>query len=78
MKADKIKIQNSGAGNMEYGVDFIEVEQVPGEIKQPTNSLSVVDFGAKPNDDTDDATAINNCIYAAKNSKKDVYFPAGT
>lgn len=77
-KGDKIKIQNSGAGNMEYGVDFIEVEQVPGEIKQPTNSLSVVDFGAKPNDDTDDATAINNCIYAAKNSKKDVYFPAGT
>ena len=77
-KGDKIKIQSSGVGNMEYGVDFIEVEQVPGEIKQPANSLSVVDYGAKPNDDKDDATAINNCIYAAKNSKKDVYFPAGT
>ena len=36
-KGDKIKIQNSGAGNMEYGVDFIEVEQVQGEIKQPAN-----------------------------------------
>lgn len=77
-KGDKIRIQSSGAKNLEYGVDFLEIEQIPGEIRQPANSLNVVDYGATPNDDKDDVTAINNCIYAAKNKKMDVYIPAGT
>lgn len=77
-KGDKIRIQSSGAGSMEYGVDFLEIEKVPAEIKQPANSLNVIDYGATPDDDKDDATAINNCIYIAKNKKMDVYIPAGT
>ena len=77
-KGDVIRIQSSGANNLEYGVDFLEIEKVPAEIKQPANSLNVLDYGATPNDDKDDATAINNCIYIAKNKKMDVYIPAGT
>ena len=41
---DKIKIQSSGANGLEYGVDFIEVEEVGDALGPPENSYSVVDY----------------------------------
>ena len=75
---DKIRVQNSGRDNLIYGVDFVEIEEVPQTIAQPANSLNVVDYGAKPNDGKDDYNAIRNCISAANIQGKDVYFPEGT
>jgi len=75
---DHIRIQSSGAGGVEYGVDFLEIEQVPNAIPQPANSLSVVDYGATANDGTDDLAAFNACVSAAVSSGKTVYIPAGT
>lgn len=75
---DKIRVQNSGRDNLIYGVDFVEIEEVPQPISQPANSLNVVDYGAKPNDGKDDYNAIRNCISAANIQGKDVYFPEGT
>ena len=75
---DKIKIQSSGANGLEYGVDFLEIEEVGDPIPAPENSLSVVDYGANPNDDQDDYAAIHACIEAASAQGKNVYFPAGT
>ena len=75
---DRIKIQSSGANGLEYGVDFIEVEEVGNPISQPENSLNVCDYGANPNDDQDDYNAIHACIQDASNQGKNVYFPAGT
>ena len=75
---DKIKIQSSGANGLEYGVDFLEIEEVGDPLGPPENSLSVVDYGANPNDDQDDYGAIHACIEAASASGKNVYFPAGT
>ena len=75
---DKIKIQSSGANGLEYGVDFLEIEEVGDPLGPPENSLSVVDYGANPNDDQDDYSAIHACIAAADAAGKNVYFPAGT
>ena len=75
---DKIRIQSSGANGLEYGIDFLEIEEVGQPIPQPENSYSVVDFGARPNDNKDDYSAISACIQAADAEGKDVYFPPGT
>ncbi|MGH8611665.1 MAG: LamG-like jellyroll fold domain-containing protein [Gammaproteobacteria bacterium] len=44
----------------------------------PTSSLSITSYGATGNDTTDDTTAINNTINAAKSQGKSVFVPAGT
>ena len=75
---DRIKIQSSGANGLEYGVDFLEIEEVGDPLGPPENSLSVVDYGANPNDDQDDYGAIHACIEAAIASGKNLCFPAGT
>lgn len=77
-KGDTIRIQSSGANALEYGVDFLEIENVPDEIAQPDNSLNVEDFGAVPDDGQDDYDAIYRCIEEADRSNMDVYIPAGT
>ena len=43
----------------------------------PSTSLSITSYGATGNDTTDDTTAINNTISAAKAQGKSVYVPAG-
>ncbi|RRJ96116.1 hypothetical protein Ga0100231_019445 [Opitutaceae bacterium TAV4] len=43
----------------------------------PGTYLSVLDFGARPDDDTDDTAAIKACIDAAMTQKKTVWFPPG-
>lgn len=75
---DKIRIQSSGANNLEYGVDFLEIEETGDAILQPADSYSVVDYGAVPDDGLDDLAAIEACVAAADAAGKDVYFPEGT
>ena len=75
---NKIRIQSSGANGLEYGVDFLEIEEVGDPIPQPDNSLSVTEFGAVPDDGDDDYLAITACISAADQEGKNVYFPPGT
>jgi hypothetical protein len=77
-KGDKIRIQSSGASSLVYGVDFLEIEEVPVIIKKPDNALSITDYGAIPNDGLNDSGAISRCMGAAKAQGKDVYFPEGT
>jgi len=75
---DVIRLQ-IGAGDtaQRYLVDFIELEAVPAPLPRPENSLSVLDFGATPNDRADDADAFLRCIDAAKTQRKAVWVPAG-
>ena len=75
---NKIRIQSSGANGLEYGVDFLEIEEVGNLIPQPENSLSVTEFGAIPDDGDDDYMAICACIAVADEARKNVYFPPGT
>lgn len=75
---DKIRIQKSNADNLEYGVDFIEIEPVPTAIARPANSVSVTDFGAVPSDGQDDLPAFDAAVKAAASSGKTLYIPEGT
>ena len=75
---DKIKIQSTGANGLEYGIDFLEIEEVGGPIPQPEGSYSVIDYGANPNNEEDDYSSISACISAANSDGKNVYFPPGT
>jgi hypothetical protein len=75
---DTLKIQKDNGDALEYGVDFIEIEDVPAPLPKPAGYLSVTDYGAVADDGKDDSTAINNCIAAANAQHTGVYFPAGT
>lgn len=75
---DVIRIQSNGAGGLEYGVDFLEIEKVPEIIAQPENSINIREYGAIPNDGKDDYQAISDAIYVANNLHKNVYIPEGT
>ena len=74
---DVLRIQKTNGDSIEYGVDFIEIEPVPDPIPKPANALSVVDFGAIPNDNIDDLPAFMVCVSAADAAGKDVYIPEG-
>src|SRR5690606_37170228 len=56
---DVIRIVKSNGDSLEYGVDFLEIEQVPAALSRPQNSVSVTDFGAIANDGNDDLAAFN-------------------
>lgn len=74
---DKLSIRKDNGDAITYGVDFIELEPVPAALSQPANYLSVTDYGAVANDQTDDFAAFNACIAAASAQGKHVYIPAG-
>lgn len=74
---DTFRIQKTNGDSLEYGVDFVEIEPVPAAIQKPANAYSVTEFGATPDDDSDDLAAFTACVSAADQAGKDVYIPAG-
>lgn len=75
----KIRLQkDSGDTAGFYIVDLADFEMSGSQIQQPDGYLSVTDYGANANDDTDDYDAFVNCISQAKSQGKGVYIPAGT
>lgn len=58
-------------------IDLIEAEEVDAPLPMPENALSIVDFGAVPNDGIEDGIALEECIEAALKEGKEVYIPAG-
>lgn len=78
-KNDTIMLQKD-AGDLlsNYFIDFFEVEETPPPIEKPDSTwLSIVEYGAVPNDLIADTTAIRNCITAANNGNKKVWIPEG-
>jgi hypothetical protein len=75
---DVLKIQKDNGDNIEYGVDFIEVEDVPAALAKPAGFVSVTDYGAVPDDNKDDYAAFVACLTAANAGHKGVYIPEGT
>ncbi len=74
---DVVKIQKDNGDAYEYGVDFIEVEDVPAAVAKPAGYLSVTDYGAIANDGADDLAAFNSCLAAAKAAGTGMYIPEG-
>lgn len=77
-KGTTIKLQKDSSDTAGYYIiDFIECELVEDALTQPSNSISVTDYGAVANDGNDDYQAFANCISAAQNAGKEVWVPAG-
>ena len=60
-----------------YLIDFVELEIVEPPLARPENALSVAEFGATPDDASDDSAAFLRCIDAAKRQGKIVWVPRG-
>lgn len=60
-------------------IDLVDLEAVPEPLSMPEGFVSIVDFGATPDDGQDDKAAIQECIeeVAANPELKGVWFPAG-
>jgi hypothetical protein len=59
-------------------IDLIDFQAVDDPAPQPSNSVSVTDFGADPSGIGDSADAFDLAIQAAKASARTVYIPTGT
>ena len=70
--------KDSGNTASFYNIDLIDLETPPAPLTQPANSLSIISYGAVSNSpSTDNTTAIQNCINAAKSQGKIVWIPPG-
>jgi hypothetical protein len=62
-----------------YYIDVVDLEAPSTALAQPSNSLSIVTYGAVSNDiSVDNTSAINNCFRAAKSQGETAFIPPGT
>jgi hypothetical protein len=62
-----------------YYIDCMDVEAPPPALTQPANTLSIVSYGAQPNNiGFDNAGPINNALSAGQSQGKPVWIPSGT
>jgi len=61
-----------------YVVDLVDLEYAPAPLARVANSLSITDYGATPDDGSDDGAAIQKCLNAASVENKVAWIPPGT
>lgn len=75
---DVIRLQKDATDKAAYYlIDLIELEQIAPPLPRPADSLSIVDFGAVPNDGRDASPALVKCLETAKAQGKPVWIPEG-
>ncbi|HEY1921274.1 MAG TPA: glycosyl hydrolase family 28-related protein [Tepidisphaeraceae bacterium] len=75
---DVIRLQkNADDIATQYLIDFVDLEAVPAPLEKPADALSITDFGATPNNQSDARPAFVAAIAAAKSQHKTVWIPAG-
>jgi hypothetical protein len=79
LAGDVIRLQkDADDAAAEYLIDLIDLEPVPPRLEMPANALSVTDFGATADDQSDDRPAFLSAIAAARQQKKSVWIPPGS
>ncbi|MEQ8239868.1 MAG: family 16 glycosylhydrolase [Cyclobacteriaceae bacterium] len=73
-----LKLVKTNGDSFEYGIDFMEIEEVEAAISKPTGYISVTDHGAVANDGIDDHAAFVSAMGQAASSNSGIYIPAGT
>ena len=79
----KIKLQwdandSNPSGSSYVLIDFIETEAVPAALTQPSDYVSITQYGAVANDGKDDTAAMNSAIAAVNGTTiKGVWIPVG-
>jgi hypothetical protein len=74
---DVIRLQRTAADAVYSIVDLVDLEDVPGPLPAPGNSLSVLDFGADQKGEMDATSALRTCIAEAQRQGRAVWVPAG-
>ncbi len=74
---DVLRIRKDISDPFEYGIDFIELEDVPPPLDPPAGFISVLDYGAVGGDSLADLTAFNNALNAARAAGTGLYIPPG-
>jgi hypothetical protein len=76
-KNDVIRLQRSDAESEYCIVDLVDLEDVPGPLPAPKDSLSVLDYGADRKGEMDATGALRTCIAEAQRQGRSVWVPAG-
>jgi hypothetical protein len=58
-------------------IDLVDFELVPAPLKQPSRSLSVLDFGADPRGESDSRESFSKGVAAASSAKQALWIPPG-
>lgn len=74
---DVLRLQKAAADGFEYGIDFLEVEEVPPALAKPAGFVSVTDYGANGGDANPDSAAFDAAWQAARNARTGLYLPPG-
>ncbi len=76
-KNDVIRLQRSDADAAYCIIDLADLEDVPGPLPHPENSLCVLDFGADQKGELDATSALRKCVAEAQKQGRPVWVPAG-
>ena len=60
-----------------YDIDLVDLENVAPALTAPTNSLSIISYGADSNGVADSTSALERCISAADSTGDSVWMPPG-
>jgi hypothetical protein len=60
-----------------YIIDLVDLENIPPPLAAPTNSVSIMSYGAGGTGATDDTSALVSCISGAVSQAKSVWLPVG-
>ena len=74
---DVLKLVKTNGDAYEYGIDFVELEEVPPALGKPAGFVSVTDHGASGTDGYSDSAAFQNAWAAAKAAGTGLYIPPG-
>ena len=74
---DVIRLQRDDADAAYFIVDLVDLEDVPGPLPAPENSLCVLEFGADQRGELDATSALRKCVAEAQKQGRTVWVPAG-
>ena len=74
---DELRITKTNGDAHEYGIDFIETEEIPAPLSIPAGFVSVADHGASGTDELPDSDAFDAAWLAAKSAGTGLYIPPG-
>jgi hypothetical protein len=76
-KGDVVRLEKASDDGVDCVIDLVDLELVPAPVARPDGSLSVLDFGARGNGETDDTAALRACVAKAQEQRRVVWVPAG-